>query len=63
MIWGTIGGLREIVARMSAELDGAPQLIVTGGSMRSLVSRIATELRYFPHLVLTGIALAARNSL
>jgi type III pantothenate kinase len=58
LFWGTVGALRELVRRITDELDADPQLFVTGGDMQSFVGVLGDEVRYVPHLVLTGVALA-----
>jgi type III pantothenate kinase len=55
--WGTVGAVREIIARMRAEL-GPAQLFVAGGDMERIVRHLP-EAQLVPNLVLSGIAIAA----
>jgi type III pantothenate kinase len=59
LFWGAVGGVREIVARMTAELGQAPQVFVTGGDLRPLTAELGGEARFVPNLVLCGIAVTA----
>jgi type III pantothenate kinase len=58
LFWGAVGGVREIVARMTAQCDRSPQVFVTGGDIRPLTEELGGEARFVPHLVLLGIAAA-----
>jgi type III pantothenate kinase len=58
LFWGAVGGVREIVARMTAQLDRPPQVFVTGGDLRPLAAQLGGEARFVPNLVLSGIAAA-----
>lgn len=58
--WGTVGALTTIIDKLSASVNGHPQVFITGGD----APRLATQLpaaRHVPDLVLSGIAIAARN--
>jgi type III pantothenate kinase len=61
LFWGALGAVREIISRMSAQLDHAPQVFVTGGDLRQLAKHLGDEVSFVPNLVLCGIALAARR--
>jgi type III pantothenate kinase len=58
LFWGAVGGVREIVTRMTAQCAQAPQVYVTGGDIRPLTAELGVEARFVPHLVLLGIAAA-----
>jgi type III pantothenate kinase len=63
LFWGAVGAVREIVARMSADLiasdrSAPPEVFITGGDLRQLANYIEGA-RFIPNLVLSGIALAA----
>lgn len=58
LFWGAVGGVREIVERLSRDLSPAPQVFVTGGDLRRLAEQIDCEARYVLHMVLAGIAIA-----
>jgi len=59
LYWGAVGGVRELVARLSAGLDSRPRLFLTGGAAPSVARLLADNAEYVPHLTLSGIALAA----
>jgi type III pantothenate kinase len=59
LFWGAVGGVREIIQRMSADLDRQPEIFVTGGDLRRLAEHMGQEASFVPHMVLSGIALAA----
>lgn len=59
IFWGGVGALRELVARIRGELDGEPQLFVTGGDAELLMGFVHPHARFFPELVLAGIVWAA----
>lgn len=62
LFWGAVGGVRELVQRMSAELTPKPQVFVTGGDLRRLAERLGGDARFVPHMVLAGIATATSDS-
>ena len=59
LFWGGVGAIRELIGRVSAELDSPPQLYVTGGDAKLLVKFLSPDAVFVPDLVLQGIALAA----
>jgi type III pantothenate kinase len=74
--WGAIGGMKELLARIAAELTTAakssqgdshqqPQeacdVFLTGGAAPGVAEFIGARVTWVPHLVLGGIALAARS--
>jgi type III pantothenate kinase len=62
LFWGAVGAVREIVARMGAQLDQPPRVFVTGGDLARLAPLVGDRARYVPNLVLAGIAIAARRT-
>jgi type III pantothenate kinase len=56
LFWGSVGAVRELVNRISAELGVAPQVFVTGGDARRLTEYLGQDARFVPDLVLLGIA-------
>lgn len=62
--WGTIGAIRELIARQRDGLATPPQVFVTGSTsadMARLVGSPDYTVRFIPHLVLSGLAIAARH--
>jgi len=59
LFWGAVGGVREIVTRMTTQLHRPPHVFVTGGDLRPLAAQLGDEARFLPNLVLSGIAAAA----
>lgn len=60
LFWGQLGAVRELIARLSAELGGSgpPLVLLTGGGAGLLAPELP-EARHEPHLALQGIVLAA----
>ena len=58
LYWGALGGIRELIARLSTSLARPPALFLTGGAAAHLAGVLGLEARYEPHLVLSGVALA-----
>jgi type III pantothenate kinase len=61
LFWGAVGAVREIVERISAQLDQQPEIFVTGGDLRQLTEHLGDEASFVPHMVLSGIAIAASH--
>jgi len=61
LFWGAVGAVREIVDRMSAQLDQQPEIYVTGGDLRQLTEHLGDEASFVPNMVLSGIAVAAER--
>jgi type III pantothenate kinase len=61
LFWGAVGAVREIITRMSAELDQPPEIFVTGGDLRRLAEHLGDEAIFVPNMVLSGIAIAAQR--
>ncbi len=61
LYWGAIGGVRELIARLSADA-GKPHLFVTGGAGAAAAGLLTgageSPAVLVPHLTLAGIALA-----
>jgi type III pantothenate kinase len=63
--WGSVGAVRELIARQSDRLVIPPQVLVTGSTspeMARLLGSPDLAVRYLPHLVLSGLALATGNA-
>ncbi|HEV3166511.1 MAG TPA: type III pantothenate kinase [Isosphaeraceae bacterium] len=60
LFWGTVGAIRELVARQSAGLEPAPWVVWTGGEAPLFTSWISgAEALIVPDLVLLGLAQTA----
>jgi type III pantothenate kinase len=59
LFWGAVGAAREIISRVTAQLDRPPEIYVTGGDLRQLAEQFGGDARYVPNMVLSGIAVAA----
>ena len=59
LFWGAVGAVRELVDRISEQLDQPPEIFVTGGDLRQLAEYVGHEASFVPNMVLSGIALAA----
>jgi len=58
LFWGTVGAVREIIARY-AESHPQPHVFVTGGDLKRLAPLMSAEAEFVPNLVLAGIAVAS----
>ncbi len=61
LFWGTVGAVREMVGRLSRELESPPQLFLAGGDASKLAPFLGETDRIIPELVLAGIALTYQN--
>lgn len=59
LFWGAVGGVRELVARLSQGLERPPLVVLTGGAAPSVAKLLDPGAVFAPHLVLSGIAWAA----
>ncbi len=59
--WGTVGAVRELIERLSADLSEPPEVFVTGGDLKRLSPLIASSAQFVPHMVLSGIIGAQRR--
>jgi len=61
LYWGAVGAVRELVARLSTNLDQPPELFLTGGASSYVAELLAqsgeSKVNHVPHLVLSGIAM------
>lgn len=58
IFWGQVGAVRELVQRLSKEVDGTPDVLLSGGGSRLLVPHLTTATHY-PYLALQGLVLVA----
>ncbi|MDQ2622887.1 MAG: type III pantothenate kinase [Actinomycetota bacterium] len=62
VFWGTVGAVRELLARQRPDLGGEPRVVWTGGDAELLASAVeGGQALVVPDLVLRGLALAARD--
>lgn len=59
--WGAIGGVRQLIELLTAQIGASPQVFLTGGAAASVAPLVSAEAVYHPHLTLAGIALAASS--
>ncbi len=57
LYWGMIGAVKELIARLSANLSAPPEVFLTGGAAAHIVRPLGIPARHEPHLVLSGIAI------
>lgn len=61
LYWGQIGGVKELVSRLSeSHCDRPPMIIVTGGAGQLLADHLSQPAVAQPHLTLQGLALVHR---
>ena len=58
LVWGLVGGVRELVERFQGTLEQPAQVWLTGGGAHLLLDRLPWNVRYQPDLVLIGAATA-----
>ena len=63
LYWGFVGAARELVARISGELEGDPIVFVSGGDAKGLVPYLGNAARYVSDMCLVGIAVLAQPML
>ena len=61
LFWGAVGGVRELIARLSDGLTTPPRVFLTGGAAPSVARLLPNAAVYVPHLTLAGIALTAAH--
>ena len=60
VFWGTVGAVRELLARQSFDDGESPWIVWTGGDAERLASAVCGEAtRIIPDLVLLGLTAAA----
>jgi type III pantothenate kinase len=62
--WGSVGAVRELIARIAAGCAVEPELYLTGGAAAGFADHLAVgrrPVRHVPHLVLGGIRRAATH--
>ncbi len=59
LLWGQVGSVRELIARLSEIAPTPPTVLLTGGGALLLAPFLKTACRLEPHLGLRGLALTA----
>ncbi len=60
VFWGTVGAIRELIARQVADLGGSPWVVWTGGDAERLAAHIGGyDTRVEPDLILLALAQVA----
>ncbi|HEY4313035.1 MAG TPA: type III pantothenate kinase [Pirellulales bacterium] len=59
LFWGAVGGVRELVEQLGAQLKVRPRLFLSGGAAPSVAKLLAHDAEYVSHLTLAGIAITA----
>lgn len=62
LYWGAIGGMRELIARISESAGGEIDIFLAGGAAPVVAELLGPNVKHVPHLVLSGIAIAAAAS-
>jgi len=62
LYWGAVGGVRELIGRLTDGRGRSPQVFLSGGAAASVAGLLSAEGVYVPHLTLSGIALTAWKS-
>lgn len=64
LFWGTVGAVRELIARQCDGLTQSPQVLVTGSASPDIARLLGSPdytVRFMPHLVLSGLAIVGRE--
>jgi type III pantothenate kinase len=61
LLYGQVGAIREVIARLSADLATPSEVYITGGCGELLVSHLGPAVRLEQELPLRGLAVVARN--
>ncbi|MES1213391.1 MAG: type III pantothenate kinase [Singulisphaera sp.] len=61
LFWGAVGGVRELIDRLSGAFATRPTIVLSGGAAPSVARLLAEDVQYVPHLTLAGIALTAQR--
>ncbi len=61
LFWSHVGAVRELVGRISNELDHTPELFVAGGDAETIAEFLEPAAQVVPHLVFQGMLIAYRS--
>ncbi|MDX1961756.1 MAG: type III pantothenate kinase [Pirellulales bacterium] len=56
LYWGAIGGMKEVIAQLSAATGTQPQIFLTGGAAPAVAASLHPAAIHVPHLILGAIA-------
>ena len=59
--WGAVGGVKQLIELLSASVEVAPRVYLTGGAAPSVAGLLTESAQYVPHLTLAGIAISAEE--
>jgi type III pantothenate kinase len=62
LFWGAVGGVRQLIERLSEGLEKAPQVFLSGGASPAVAELLGPDVCHVPHLTLAGIALTAASA-
>ena len=59
LFWGAVGGIRELIDRLSANRPAPADVFLSGGAGPAVAQLLGPATQHVPHLTLAGIALTA----
>ena len=59
LFWGAVGGIRELIDRLSANQPTPADVFLSGGAGPAVAQLLGSATQHVPHLTLAGIALTA----
>jgi type III pantothenate kinase len=60
--WGAVGGVKQLIELLSAQVAGEPSIYLTGGAAPSIAGLLSDSAQYVPHLTLAGIVITAKET-
>ncbi len=61
LFWGQLGGVRELVNRLCADLPDTPEFVITGGAGRLLAPHLPGSVKHEPFLALQGLVIVGQH--
>jgi type III pantothenate kinase len=62
IFWGAVGGVKQLIELLSAQVTGEPSIYLTGGAAPSVARLLTDSAQYVPHLTLAGIAITSKEA-
>ncbi|HUY37147.1 MAG TPA: type III pantothenate kinase [Pirellulales bacterium] len=59
--WGAVGGVKQLIELLSAQVAPAPRVYLTGGAAPAVAGLLTCSAEYVGHLTLAGIAIATER--